>query len=231
MMPRVLIVDDHPPIRDWVARTLLPHGVTVVEAQSGQDALDRLDTLLPLSLAICDLAPSQGNDEGSILARTLWYERHIPCLVLAGPDDAAARLETLYAGAFGFLAKNCATPELLVSCVLALLDGQPLPSCARNLAPSVVEACAIAERRAAERRAREHLTPQQRVVAGLIQQGKTNQEIAAQLVLSRGTVNSHVSNILHRLNLETRRQVKQRVLLLTPGDAAHSVALTQRGHS
>jgi DNA-binding NarL/FixJ family response regulator len=63
----------------------------------------------------------------------------------------------------------------------------------------------------------EQLTPQQRVVAGLILEGKTNQEIAERLVLSRGTVNSHVSNILQRLNLATRRDVKTRVLLSYPG--------------
>jgi non-specific serine/threonine protein kinase len=63
------------------------------------------------------------------------------------------------------------------------------------IAISAGEAWQIAEIRAAYLRAMEQLTPQQRVVAGLILEGKTNQEIAERLVLSRGTVNSHVSHI------------------------------------
>jgi len=51
------------------------------------------------------------------------------------------------------------------------------------------------------------LTRRQREIAGLLAQGLSNAEIAAQLVLTTGTVANHVASILQRLNLETRTQV------------------------
>jgi RNA polymerase sigma factor (sigma-70 family) len=117
----------------------------------------------------------------------------------------------------GYVLKDVAESDVLVRSVIALLQGQRLQDPLAVIAISEAEARQIAEIRAAYLRAMEQLTPQQRVVAGLILEGKTNHEIAERLVLSRGTVNSHVSNILQRLNLATRRDVKTRVLLSYPG--------------
>ncbi|MEJ2264485.1 MAG: LuxR C-terminal-related transcriptional regulator [Anaerolineales bacterium] len=58
----------------------------------------------------------------------------------------------------------------------------------------------------------EELTPREREVADLIAQGKSNSEIAAELVLSKRTVETHVSNILTRLNFTSRTQIVRWVL-------------------
>lgn len=213
MGKQALVIDDHPPIREWVAATLLPHNIRVVPARSGEEALRFVEQGQHFDAAICDVLMPHAQIEGIEAARTLWSEHGIPCLILTSVQEAEMRLAAVYAGAFGYVLKDVAHTDLLAKSVHALLDGRrPLDPLAA-VGISTEEARGIAEKQAACLRARKQLTPQQRVVADLIVQGKTNGEIAKALVLSRGTVNTHVSNILQRLNLATRREVKTRVLL------------------
>ena len=213
----MLVVDDHPPICEWVRATLAPHQIEVTPARSGDEALALMDQGAHFDAAICDVLMPHAEVEGIAAARALWYEYHVPCLILTSVQEAGTRLAAIYAGALGYVLKDVAEAELLVRSVLALLQGQRPRDPLAAIAVSAAETRQIAEIRAAYQRALEQLTPQQRVVAGLILEGRTNSEIADQLVLSRGTVNSHVSNILQRLNLATRREVKTRVLLSYPG--------------
>lgn len=214
---RVLIVDDHPPIREWVRATLTPHGFEVIEARSGDEALALMEQGLHVSAAICDVLMPHAEVEGIAAARTLWHEYGVPCLILTSVQEAGSRLAAVYAGAMGYVLKDAAKGDLLVRSVQAIVKGQRPSDALAAIAVSTGEARQISETRTAKLRAMAQLTPQQRVVAGLILQGKTNQEIAETLVLSRGTVNSHVSNILQRLNLATRREVRTRILLDLPG--------------
>lgn len=214
---RVLIVDDHPPIRDWVRATLTPHGFEVVEARSGDEALALMEQGLRVSAAICDVLMPHAEIEGIAAARALWHECGVPCLILTSVQEAGSRLAAVYAGAMGYVLKDAAQSDLLVRSVQAIIKGQRPSDVLAAISVSPTEARQLSETRTAQLRAIAQLTPQQRVVAGLILQGKTNQEIAEQLVLSRGTVNTHVSNILQRLNLATRREVRTRILLDLPG--------------
>lgn len=219
---RVLVVDDHPPIRDWVRMVLAPHGFETHEARSGEAALALVCQGTSIDVAICDVLMPHAELEGIAAARVLWYEHGVPCLILTSVQEAASRLAAAYAGAVGYVLKDAAHAELLVRSVAAVASGQRPQDLVTTLGVTNAEAMQIAETRAAYERAMGLLTPQQRVVAALILEGKTNQEIAATLVLSRGTVNTHVSNILQRLNLATRREVKARVLLHLEGRADHA---------
>jgi DNA-binding NarL/FixJ family response regulator len=225
---RVLIVDDHPPIREWVRMVLTPHGFDVREARSGEDALALARQGVALNLAICDILMPHAQIEGIATARALWYEHAVPCLILTSVQEAESRLAAAYAGAVGYVLKDAAQTDLLLRSVQAAVSGQRPPDPRVALGVSDIEARQVAETRAAYTRSLDLLTPQQRVVAALILEGKTNQEIAEQLVLSRGTVNSHVSSILQRLNLETRREVKTRVLLHLEGRAGKDECLARK---
>lgn len=215
--PRVLVIDDHPPIREWLTAILPPLGVTVVAVRSGDEALALVRRGERFAGAICDVLMPHAEIEGVEAARSLWHDHRIPCLILTSVQEAGTRLAALYAGAMGYVLKDLAHAELMRASVAALLAGHAPPDLRTTLAVSDEEARQIDERRAAQLRALEQLTPQQRVVAQLLQDGKTNREIAELLVLSRGTVNTHVSHILQRLNLATRREVKTRVLFATHG--------------
>lgn len=215
--PRVLVIDDHPPIREWLTAILPPLSVTVVAVRSGDEALALVRRGERFAGAICDVLMPHAEIEGVEAARSLWHDHRIPCLILTSVQEAGTRLAALYAGAMGYVLKDLAHAELMRASVAALLAGHAPPDLRTTLAVSDEEARQIDERRAAQLRALEQLTPQQRVVAQLLQDGKTNREIAELLVLSRGTVNTHVSHILQRLNLATRREVKTRVLFATHG--------------
>jgi DNA-binding NarL/FixJ family response regulator len=56
------------------------------------------------------------------------------------------------------------------------------------------------------------LTVREREVAGLVAQGKSNREIAAELVLSKRTVEKHIANILSKLGLTNRSQIVRLIL-------------------
>lgn len=224
---RVLIVDDHPPIREWVRATLTPHGFEVIEARSGDEALGLMGQGLQVSAAICDVLMPHAEVEGIAAARALWHEYGVPCLILTSVQGAGSRLAAVYAGALGYVLKDVAQGDLLVRSVQAIVRGQRPSDALAAISVSPGEARQLSETRTAQLRALAQLTPQQRVVAGLILQGKTNQEIAEALVLSRGTVNTHVSNILQRLNLATRREVRTRILLDLPGQK-HPVGVIER---
>lgn len=219
---RILVVDDHPPIREWLADTLTPLGVQVLAARSGDEAIAMIRTGEQVDAAICDVLMPHAEIEGVEAARMLWHDHGIPCLMLTSVQEAGARLAALYAGAIGYVVKDLAHGDLIRASVAALLAGENLPEPLTEISVSDAEVRQIDERYAAYVRAMEQLTPQQRVVAQLLQEGKTNREIAEQLVLSRGTVNTHVSHILERLNLATRREVKTRVLFAYTGHGTES---------
>jgi DNA-binding NarL/FixJ family response regulator len=67
---------------------------------------------------------------------------------------------------------------------------------------------------------REPLTPRELEVLGLLATGRTNQQIAQTLVISKGTVKVHVERIIRKLNVSDRTQAAVRAIemgLLTPG--------------
>ena len=64
------------------------------------------------------------------------------------------------------------------------------------------------------------LTPREREVAGLVAQGLSNRQIAARLVISQRTAESHVEHILAKLGLATRTQIASRLATGGPDHAA-----------
>jgi DNA-binding NarL/FixJ family response regulator len=111
--------------------------------------------------------------------------------------------EALQAGASGFLLKN-APAEQLVEGIRVIAAGEAL------LAPSVTRR--VIEEFARQPRSRhppaglEELTAREREVLALLAQGRTNEEIAAELVVSRGTAKTHVAHVLGKLGLRDRIQ-------------------------
>lgn len=204
---RVLVIDDHVPIQEWIRETLTPHQIDVTAVRSGEEALDLIESGERFDAAICDVMIPHAEIEGIAAARILWHEHNIPCLMLTSVQEAGARFAALYAGAMGYVLKDMAAASLLRDHVQAVLEGRPVPDPTLSFHLTEREVQQIAEIQASYQRMIELLTPQQRVIAQMIMAGKTNREISEELHLSRSTVNTHVSNILQRLNLATRRAV------------------------
>jgi len=112
--------------------------------------------------------------------------------------------EGLRAGASGFLLKD-ASPEQLIAAIHVICEGEAF------LAPSVTRRVVEAFARLPPRRndlqtPLETLTPREREVLRLLSSGRSNSEIAAELVVSEATAKTHVRNVLAKLDLRDRVQ-------------------------
>jgi len=143
--------------------------------------------------------------------------------IAAGPDAPRVLILTTFdldehvfaalcAGASGFLLKDVKASEL-INAIHVIAGGEAL------LAPSVTRRLIAAY--AATQRTDQgsgavtsiaELTPREREVLTLIARGRSNSEIAAELVLSEGTVKTHVGRIFTKLGIPSTRSESRRVL-------------------
>jgi DNA-binding NarL/FixJ family response regulator len=190
---RVLIVDDHPIVRDGLRGILAgdPAFEVVGEASDGGEALAVVGTLRP-DVILMDLRmPGMGGVEA---IRAL-AERDDPprVLVLTTYDSDSDVVPALEAGATGYLLKDTPRPEL-VRAIHAAARGEAV------LAPSV------ANRLVSQLRSPTPGTLSEREleVLTLIAQGETNRGAAARLFISEATVKTHLLHIYEKLEVNDR---------------------------
>jgi len=194
----VLIVDDHPVVREGLRAFLeLQEDMEVVgEAADGVEALEKVGELLP-DVALIDLVMPKMDGITTIRQiKNLSPSTRILVLTSFSEDDKV--FPAIKAGALGYLMKD-ATPADLSESIRSVYRGQPSlhPQIARKLMNQ------IAPR---EEQAEERLTLRETEVLRLIARGHSNKEIAAALTISEKTVKAHVSNILQKLHLADRTQ-------------------------
>jgi DNA-binding NarL/FixJ family response regulator len=199
----VLIVDDQRLVRSGFAVILgTEPGITVVgQAGDGEEAVALARQLAP-SVVLLDIR--MPNMDGLTAARLILAETASSVLMLTTFDSDEYVYAALRAGASGFLLKD-APAEQLVGAVRSVAAGDALidPTITRRLITQFVQA------------ARPHpvdpprlaaLTPRERDVLRLVAQGRSNAEIAGDLVVEESTVKTHVSRILMKLDLRDRVQ-------------------------
>lgn len=202
---RVVIVDDDPLVRGML--TLMLDGadgiVVVGEAADGATAITAVDRHLP-DVVLMDIRMPGVN---GITATERLRRRHRPpeIIVLTTFDTDEHVVRALRAGASGFLLKDT-PPEQISQAVRAVAAGNPMlsPGVTRRLMQRVASGAESYEQ-AHERLA--VLTPRERDVVLAIAQGRSNAEIASELLMSVTTVKAHVSHILTKLDLDNRTQI------------------------
>ncbi len=199
----VLIVDDQRLVRSGFAVILgTEPGITVVgQAGDGEEAVALARQLAP-SVVLLDIR--MPNMDGLTAARLILAETVSRVLMLTTFDSDEYVYAALRAGASGFLLKD-APAEQLVGAVRSVAAGDALidPSITRRLITQFVQAARpdpVDPPRLAA------LTPRERDVLRLVAQGRSNAEIAADLVVEESTVKTHVSRILMKLDLRDRVQ-------------------------
>jgi len=190
---RVLIVDDHPVVRDGLRGILTsdPEFEVVGEAADGAEALAGARAAKP-DVILMDLRmPGVG---GVAAIRSL-AEADIPArvLVLTTYDSDSDVVPALEAGATGYLLKDAPRDEL-VRAIRSAARGEAV------LAPSV------ASRLVSQLRAPEQATLSDREleVLRLVAQGETNRGVAARLFISEATVKTHLLHIYTKLDVNDR---------------------------
>ena len=195
---RVALVDDHRVVRRGLRSFLeaSPDIVVVGEASSGEEALERIEGWLP-DVVIMDLLMPGGIDGIEATRRVRSITPHTQVVVLTAYADDVRVVASLRAGAIGYVRKE-ADPEILLVVVRAAARGQSM------LDPSI--AGSVLQDLVASARIRDDLTDREMEVLRLLAHGRTNPEIAEELVVGVETVKTHVGNILAKLHLAHRTQ-------------------------
>jgi DNA-binding NarL/FixJ family response regulator len=194
---RVLVADDHMVVRSGIRHVLESEaGFEVVgEAATGAEALSLATELHP-DVVVLDI--SLPDESGLQVAARLRASDGPRILILSMHDNAEYVLESVRAGAHGYLLKDTAATELR-SALRAICRGESYFS------PPVASRLSAAVRGEHERRPAvlDHLTSREREVLQGIAQGRTNKEIAAELGISHRTVETHRESLMNKLEIRT----------------------------
>jgi DNA-binding NarL/FixJ family response regulator len=203
---RVLVADDQAMVRGGFSMILGAAGdIDVVgEAEDGERAVAEAARLRP-DVVVMDI--QMPNLDGVAATRRILALGGGPAprvLVVTTFDIDEYVYEALRAGASGFLLKN-SPPEELVRAIHVVAAGDALlsPSVTRRLVEEFGRRAAAPVARPASV---DELTGREMEVLILIARGLSNAEIAARLVVSPGTVKTHVARILMKLGLRDRVQ-------------------------
>jgi DNA-binding NarL/FixJ family response regulator len=218
--PRVLVADDQALVRAGFRRLLELADIEVVgEAGDGQEAVDMARRLRP-SLVLMDIRmPKLDGIEAT--RRLVSDGDGIRVLILTtfGLDDYV--YDALRAGASGFMLKD-APPEELLAAVEVVSRGDALiaPAVTRTVIEEFVRRSPSPTPPPPQL---DELTAREREVLELLARGLSNAEIADELVVSEGTVKTHVAHVLAKLGLRDRVQaviLAYESGLITPGRAS-----------
>ena len=189
-MISVLIVDDHPVVRQGLRALLeVQDDILVVgEAGDGRTAVSLATSLSP-DIVLLDLK-LPGMDGIAVLQPL--SAAGLRVLVLTSATDPAAASQAVRAGAAGVVYKDI-DPDALVRAIRSVHDGNVL--LAPEAASSLVRGSAAST-----------LTPREREVLAGIAEGRSNREIARLLRVSEKTVKAHVSSVLAKLGVQDRTQ-------------------------
>lgn len=195
----VLVVDDHPLLREAIAARLLQMGAgTVHEAASMAEARARALATGPCDLAILDLGLPDGT--GIELVTELRSQGWPRIVVLASSDDPYAVRAAFQAGAQAYLLKS-ASPMVVTDGVRRVLDGGVYAD------PSVAPVLAAGTRVPGTDNTPRELSGREVEVLQLVADGRSNKEIGEALNLSALTVKSHLSRIGRKLGTGDRAQM------------------------
>ena len=204
---RVLLVDDQPLFRKALAGLVNAQlDMTVVgEADNGLAAFERVCELTP-DIVVMDVnMPGSGGVDGVRAIRGAGYTTKIVMLTVSEDDDDL--FDAIRAGANGYLLKNI-RPEILFEDLRGVMRGEaPIaPGIAHKLLEALRDGPARPRAQTAPADGETALTRRETEILQLVAVGLSNKEIAAQLVITEGTVKNHVHNALEKLHLTNRTQ-------------------------
>jgi DNA-binding NarL/FixJ family response regulator len=209
-MIRLLLVDDQQLIRDGLKAMLEiePDLEVIGTADNGKVALSQIATLQPDIVLMDVRMPVMDGREATRLISDRFPDTKV--LVLSTFDDDCYIADAVRAGAQGYLLKDMPAEELaqairLLHCGYTQFATGVFEKLMHKVIDTAIDTDGAAS--ASLSPEADRLTPREKEVLQLISDGSTNRDIAQQLYISEGTVKSHVTHLLTRLNLRNRAQL------------------------
>jgi DNA-binding NarL/FixJ family response regulator len=197
---RVFLLDDHELVREGIRQLLeSDEEIEVVgEATTAAEARARIPLANP-DVAILDVRLEDGN--GIEVCRDMRSALpDLVCLMLTSYADDEALYASVMAGASGYVLKRIRAGELIED-VKKVADGASL------MDPRAVARVVERIRKGPEEDPRmADLTPQERRILELIADGRTNRQIAVEMILAEKTVKNYVTNLLSKLKMTSRTE-------------------------
>ena len=200
---KLLIVDDHPVLRDGLVALLQQASpdTTVLQARNASEGLALADGCADLDVILLDLE-MPGMKGFEALSEFGRKRPDVPVIVLSSSEDARDVRQSLASGALGYVPKS-ASQQVLISAIRLVMNGDlyvpPLILDDKSLHTATEIQGAKPERTSM-------LTPRQIEVLRLLSEGMPNKTIATTLDLSVKTVKVHVTTIFKALNVVNRTQ-------------------------
>ena len=185
----ILLVDDHPLVRDGLRSRLeaIPHFAVVAEAGNAEEALQHA-AAQSIDLALMDINLN-GMNGIELTGRFNALHPEIAVLMLSMHDKAEYVMQAIQAGARGYVLKDAPALDIITAIDTVMSGGIYYSAgLARQLARPLPPALL--------------LTPREREVLQCIATGKSNKHIARELNLSVRTVETHRLNIKRKLGIE-----------------------------
>jgi DNA-binding NarL/FixJ family response regulator len=205
---RVMIVDDHPIVREGVRRLLElePDIELVAEAGSGREALETFETYQPdvllLDLKLPDI-------DGMTVLESLRHRRgKSKILIFTASEDKTEWVQAMKLECSGIVVKQT-SPELLVKSIRKVHEGEIWLDA--HTTAAVVRQFASRDDGApgggARRREHPPLSAREREIVALVAKGYRNREMAEKLFISEQTVKNHLHNIFDKLGVSDRLEL------------------------
>jgi DNA-binding NarL/FixJ family response regulator len=192
---RVLVADDHPIVRSGIRHVLEgePDLEVIGEAGSGREAISLAADLRP-DVVVLDI--SMPDQSGLEVTARLRETSEIRVLILSMHDNPEYVLESVRAGAHGYLLKDTAAD--LRTAIRAVCRGESY------FPPAVASRLTAAVRKESDTSlGLDQLTAREREVLLGVVQGRTNKEIAAELGIGYRTVETHRESLMRKLRIHT----------------------------
>jgi NarL family two-component system response regulator LiaR len=199
----VLFADDHPAFREGLRRLLQEEkDIDVVgQAEDGEEAVNLATQLRP-DVAIIDVSmPKLNGIEATRQIKKVCPQTAI--LILSAYDNDPYVFSAIEVGAAGYLLKNARIREV-VAAIRALHDGETVLDV--SLASKVFKRLAPTTGKANTKEVSRKLRQRELEVLRLAARGMSNKEIAEALVISVRTVQTHLVNIFHKLEVGSRTE-------------------------
>jgi DNA-binding NarL/FixJ family response regulator len=197
---KVLLADDHQMFREGLKQILLsdPEISEVDEAGNGQEVLS-LVWKNRYDLIILDIS-MPGRNGLEILHEIKAERPELRVLILSMYSEEQFAVQSIKAGASGYLTKNGAAKELMIALRKIISGGM-------YISHTVAEALASELKGDRDKGVHESLSPREYQVMRFIAEGKGNGEIADELSISKSAVSTHRARLLRKMNMKTNADI------------------------